>query len=340
METAAAAASAERTGGPGATAAASERLAHALVAVGLLIGRAGLAGGGGESGDARARAALRNRAADALVPALGSRSGAARDLAASVAAATVGWGGWSAEHAALLDGSLAALGDASESESAGSGAGVASLAAALVAAEPFASPGFGGTRPGLARVLRTCERGRTEDARVGALAVIRIVLETAAPGKDVVAGSEAAAIAAASLGALKDPTLIVRRAAAATFSALRIGDVLPASSARYPRRTRANAPPRGRARRAPCERTRKPAGRARLWTRSSPPCDLDRGRSTTRATVTATGSAGSAATMRTTPRVLHRARRPSSAGGPKASRRIRRARSPRASPPRRFVTRA
>ena len=227
LETAAAAASAERTGGPGATAAASERLAHALVAVGLLIGRAGLAGGGGESGDARARAALRNRAADALVPALGSRSGAARDLAASIAAATVGWGGWSAEHAALLDGSLAALDDASESESAGSGAGVASLAAVLVAAEPFASPGFGGTRPGLARVLRTCERGRTEDARVGALAVIRNVLETAAPGEDVVAGSEAAAIAAASLGALKDPTLIVRRAAAATFSALRIGDVLP-----------------------------------------------------------------------------------------------------------------
>ena len=201
--------------------------ARALVAVGLLIGRAGLAGGGGESGDARARAALRNRAADALVPALGSRSGAARDLAASIAAGTVGWGGWSAEHAALLDGSLAALDDASESESAGSGAGVASLAAALVAAEPFASPGFGGTRPGLARVLRTCERGRTEDARVGALAVIRNVLETAAPGEDVVAGSEAAAIASASLGALKDPTLIVRRAAAATFSALRIGDVLP-----------------------------------------------------------------------------------------------------------------
>ena len=123
LETAAAAASAERTGGPGATAAASERLAHALVAVGLLIGRAGLAGGGGESGDARARAALRNRAADALVPALGSRSGAARDLAASVAAATVGWGGWSAEHAVLLDGSLAALDDASESRVSGLGRG-------------------------------------------------------------------------------------------------------------------------------------------------------------------------------------------------------------------------
>ncbi len=226
LETAAAAASAERTGGPGATAAASERLAHALVAVGLLIGRAGLAGGG-ESGDARARAALRNRAADALVPALGSRSAAARDLAASIAAGTIGWGGWSAEHAALLDGSLAALDDASESESESAGPrGVASLAAALVAAEPFAA-GFGGTRPGLARVLRTCERGRTEDARVGALAVIRNVLETAAPGEDVVAGSEAAAMTAASLGALKDPTLVVRKAAAATLSALRIGDVLP-----------------------------------------------------------------------------------------------------------------
>ena len=81
---------------------------------------------------------------------------------------------------------------------------------------------------------------------MGALAVIRIVLETAAPGEDVVAGSEAAAIAAASLGALKDPTLVVRKAAAATFSALRIGDVLPrllrALSAKD---ARERAPPRG-----------------------------------------------------------------------------------------------
>ena len=225
LETAAAAASAERTGGHGATAAASERLAHALVAVGLLVGRAGLAGGG-ESGDAHARAALRNRAADALVPALGSRSGAARDLAASIAACAIG-GGWGAEHAALLDGSLAALDDASAvGDVRSTYSGVASLASALVAAEPRAV-GFGGTRPGLARVLRTCEHGRTEEARAGALAVIRNVLETAAPGEDVVVGSEAAAITAASLGALKDPTLVVRKAAAATFSALPIPDVLP-----------------------------------------------------------------------------------------------------------------
>ena len=187
LETAAAAASAERTGGHGATAAASERLAHALVAVGLLVGRAGLAGGG-ESGDAHARAALRNRTADALVPALGSRSRRA-DLAASIAACTIGGHRWGAEHAALLDGSLALRDEGASATSARSVvSGVASLTAALVAAEPAPAVGFGGTRPGLARVLRTCEHGRTEDASVGALAVIRDVLETAAPGDDVVAG--------------------------------------------------------------------------------------------------------------------------------------------------------
>ena len=227
------------------------------------------------------RAASRNRTADALVPALGSRSGAARDLAASIAACAIG-GGWGAEHAAPWTAHSPRRRRVSRRRrSVHRYSGVASLAAALVAAEPRAR-GFwrDATRP---RARASNVRTRTDRGSAGGCA--RGDPERSGDGsarrkrrRRVGGGGDNRRVAG---GAERPDVGRTRKAAAATFSALPSpGRPPPPPLARYPQRTRGNGPPRGRARRAPCERTRKHAGRARLWTRSSPPCDLDRGRAT------------------------------------------------------------
>ena len=82
---------------------ASETLTHALISIGLLVGQLGLAAGDG-GGDGEARRALRAAAAASLPPALGSKSAAAQELAASIvrAALVSEHGGWGPEQAALL----------------------------------------------------------------------------------------------------------------------------------------------------------------------------------------------------------------------------------------------
>jgi hypothetical protein len=199
---------------------ASETLTHALISTGLLVGQLGLAAGDG-GGDGEARRALRAAAAASLPPALGSKSAVAQELAASIvrAALVSEHGGWGPEQAALLEGLLPMLEDATGGPAA---PGLASLAAALVAAEPCDST-RAGARPGLARVLRACGHD-AEDARRSALAVLREVL--AITGADTRA-SEVTVATDALLEALRDPALAVRKSAAAAFSALRIGDVLP-----------------------------------------------------------------------------------------------------------------
>jgi hypothetical protein len=199
---------------------ASETLTHALISIGLLVGQLGLAAGDG-GGDGEARRALRAAAAASLPPALGSKSAVAQELAASIvrAALVSEHGGWGPEQAALLEGLLPLLEDATGGPAA---PGLASLAAALVAAEPCEST-RAGARPGLARVLRACGHD-AEDVRRSALAVLREVL--AITGADTRA-SEVTAATDALLDALRDPAFAVRKSAAAAFSALRIQDVLP-----------------------------------------------------------------------------------------------------------------
>jgi hypothetical protein len=235
---------------------ASETLTHALISTGLLVGQLGLAAGDG-GGDGEARRALRAAAAASLPPALGSKSAVAQELAASIvrAALVSEHGGWGPEQAALLEGLLPMLEDATGGPAA---PGLASLAAALVAAEPYEST-RAGARPGLARVLRACGHD-AEDARRSALAVLREVL--AITGADTRA-SEVTAATDALLEALRDPALAVRKSAAAAFSALRIARRPPSPPPCFNREGRSGAERRGGERGARHARVDGNDGRAR-----------------------------------------------------------------------------
>ena len=149
LATAAAAAADDTAGVSGA----GDRLRHALVATSLAVGQLGLADGAdapSPSGpsdpetptrgktDARASDAaslFRAHAAETLVPALRSRASATRELGAALLRAALvprASAGWGPEQTALLDGLLPLLEEAPEAIT----PGLASLAAALVAAQP------------------------------------------------------------------------------------------------------------------------------------------------------------------------------------------------------------
>jgi hypothetical protein len=158
-------------------------LIHALVSLGLVVGQLGIAGGAtpaasaheddknDEDGGRRdAALLLRDQATAVLVPALRSNRTATQELGSALLQAALvprdggGVGGWSPEQSALLEGLLPLLEEGVDAVA----VGLASLAAALVAAEPRGGGGGGG---GLMRVLQMC--GATAaPARLNALRVL------------------------------------------------------------------------------------------------------------------------------------------------------------------------
>jgi hypothetical protein len=162
-------------------------LLHALVSLGLVVGQLGIAGGAtpaasaheddknDEDGGRRdAALLLRDQATAVLVPALRSNRTATQELGSALLQAALvprdggggsgGVGGWSPEQSALLEGLLPLLEEGVDAVA----VGLASLAAALVAAEPRGDGGGGG---GLMRVLQMC--GATAaPARLNALRVL------------------------------------------------------------------------------------------------------------------------------------------------------------------------